>query len=202
MKRMLLLLCLLCLVVAGSMAQITNSLMIGDFNKTGDFVPLRTKKNYVVDLNIDNTKFTKVRIGEKELLLSYKVISAGKGAIRYFHAKREEWVNIMTVNCCTHPSKAYFLIYDGKPYNQVSDVIVFYTELYSDTSYTQARERHLQVIKFLPDASFRKYDVPLNAENKFPHKLIVSRWMMREQFGTFEDDFKEYSLEKRVVSSY
>lgn len=202
MKRFILLLIVSTLISATSMAQTMTTLLIGDFNKTGDFVPLRTKKHYAVDLGTDIQKFTKVRISEKELLLSYKVIDTGKGAIRFFDQRKGEWVSIMTVNCCTLPSKAFFVIYDGKGFNQVSDVIAFYAELYSDTTYSQAVERHLQIIKFLPDASFRKYNMPLNAKNKFPHKVIVSKWMMREQFGDFEDKYKEYSLEEKVVSSY
>jgi hypothetical protein len=202
MKKLTFLLILVSLLSTQTMAQRMSSLLIGDFNQNGDFVPMRTKKNYVVPLDIDNLKFTKLRISDKELMLSYKVISEGKGAIRFFNAKKGEWINIMTVNCCTQPSKAYFLIYDGKLFNQVSDVIVFYAESFTDTTYTEATERHLQIIKFLPDASFRKYDVPLNPKNKFPHKVIVARWNMREQFGEFEDKFKEYSLESRVVSSY
>jgi len=202
MKKLLLLLILGTLMSAPAMAQRMSSLLIGDFNQNGDFVPMRTKKNYVVPLGIDNLKFTKLRISDKEIMLSYKVIAEGKGAIRFFDPKKGEWINIMTVNCCTLPSKAYFLIYDGKLYNQVSDVIVFYAESFTDTTYTEATERHLQIIKFLPDASFRKYNVPLNPKNKFPHKVIVAKWTMREQFGEFEDNFKDYSLETKSVSSY
>lgn len=202
MRTILILTILGIMFSGGSKAQTTSSLLVGDFNKVGDFVALHPHKIFDLDPEKDSPKFAKLRFSTKEMVLTYKVTGPGKGAIRYFDPQKTEWVDIFTIDCCTQASKASLWIFDGKGFKQKSDVLFFYTEVFYDSARTLVKEKHLQIIKFMIDASFRKYDLKLNAKNKFPHKVIVSKWLLREQFGEFEDKYKEYSLEEKVVTSY
>lgn len=202
MRKIIVLLILGIMISAGSAAQTAAGLLIGDFNKLGDFISLRPSKTFELDLLKDSPKFVKIKIGEKDLVLSYKVTGEGKGAIRQFDPLKNEWIDIFTVDCCSHATKASFWIFDGKGFKQKNDVLFFYSEIYSDSARTNVEKKRLQIVKFTVGTSFRKYDMTLNPKNKFPHKVIVSKWLLREQFGDIEDKYKEYSLEDKVVTGF
>ncbi|MHC1706859.1 MAG: hypothetical protein AB9842_04965 [Bacteroidales bacterium] len=202
MKRIVLLLFLGILFHNLVDAQSKPGLLIGDFNKVGDFISLRPQKTFDLDLLKDSPKFVKIKLGEKDLVLTYKITGEGKGAIRYFEPLKNEWVDVFTVDCCAHATRANFWIFDGKSFKQKNDVLFFYTEIYSDSARTQAEKRRLQIAKFTVGNAFRKYDMTLNAKTAFPHKVIVSKWIMREQFGEIEDKYKEFSLEDKIVTGF
>lgn len=202
MKRNFIFLLLGLLFSGGLLAQTPVSLLIGDFNKVGDFISLRPSKNFEMDLLKDSPKFVKIKLGEKDLVLSYKITGEGKGAVRYFEPVKNEWVDVFTVDCCAQATRASFWIFDGKGFKQKNDVLFFYTEIFSDSAKTNAEKKRLQIAKFTVGNAFRKYDLTLNAKNKFSHKVIVSKWLMREQFGDIEDKYKEYSLEDKVVTGF
>ncbi len=183
-------------------AQTNSSLLVGDFNKVGDFVALHPQKAFELDLARDYPKFSKIKLGQKELVLTYKVTGEKTGAIRYFDPKRNEWIDIIPVECCINSIKGSTWLFDGKVFKQKPDVLFLYTELYSDSARTVVQAKHLTIIKFEADASFRKYEMSLNAKNKFPHKVILSKWILREQTGDFEDKYKEYSIDSKMVTSF
>lgn len=202
MRKIMMLLILGFLLITGIQAQTTGGLLIGDFNKVGDFISLHPAKTFELDLLKDSPKFVKIKLGEKDLVLTYKVTGEGKGAIRYFDPLKNEWVDMFTVDCCAQATKASFWIYNGKDFKQKNDMLFFYSEVYSDSARTKTEKKRLQIVKFTVGNSFRKYDMSMNAKNMYPHKVIVSKWLLREQFGDIEDKYKEYSLEDKVVIGF
>jgi|GEM_PF-1839851 hypothetical protein len=202
MRRIFFLLILGTLVTVQSTAQQVPGLLVGDFNTVGDFISLKPLKTFDLNLTKDSPKFVKIKLGEKELVLTYKVTGEGKGAIRYFEPGKNEWVDIFTLDCCAHATKGTFWIFDGKGFKQKNSVLFFYTEIFSDSARTQAEKKRLQIARFTVGNAFRKYDMNLNPKNNFPHKIIVSKWMLREQFGDIEDKYKEVSLEEKAVSGF
>ncbi|MCX6270682.1 MAG: hypothetical protein NTU44_05590 [Bacteroidetes bacterium] len=188
---------------AWAFAQNNTGLLIGDFNKVGDFVSLKPQKVFDIDLTKDLPKFTKLKLGEKDLVLSYKVTGTGKGAVRYFDPVKNEWVDVITVECCADRTKGRLQIFDGKAFKYKNDFLFFYSEIAASVDSTRqtAEKKRLQIVKFLVGSSFRKYDINLNPQNHFAHKIIVSKWLIREQFGDIEDKYKEYSVEDKAVTS-
>ncbi|HRY31793.1 MAG TPA: hypothetical protein P5531_02380 [Bacteroidales bacterium] len=183
-------------------AQSSAGLAVGDYNKVGDFIALRAQKIIDLDVTRDNPKFLKLKLGQKEVVLSYKLTGENKGAVRQFDPLKNEWVDVFTVNCCANATRAKLMVYDGKAFKQSTDIVLFYTEIYSDTNLTQAEKKQLQIVRYLVGPSFKKYEMSLNPANKYPHKVIVSRWMIREHFGDYEDKYKEFSIEDKAVTSY
>ncbi len=194
------LLFILCQIPLWSFSQAQTGLLIGDYNKVGDFISARPNKTLSLDPTKESNKFLKIKLGQKELVFSYKMTGDNKGAVRYFDPVKNEWVDVFTVDCCAHATSAKLMVFDGKIFKYSNDILFFYTEVYSDSSFTQPEKKQLQIAKFQAGSSFRKYNMTLNPKNKFPHKVIASRWQMREQFGDLEDKYKEFSLEDKVDS--
>jgi Tol biopolymer transport system component len=175
-------------------AQTNTGLVIGDYNKQGDFVPLKPAKVYEFDLSKENPKFADLKVGDKEITLNYKVSGSGKAAIRYFDKNKNEWIDLFNLDCCAAQSKGSLMVYSAKAFKTNYDVLFFYTETSGDNP-----AKLLQVVKFVFNTNFKKFNIPLNPKNEYSHKLLVSKWTIREQFGDDEERFKEYSIDEKVA---
>ncbi len=193
MKRLLIVFALL-VVGMSTYSQSKTGLVVGDYNKQGDFVPLKPAKVFDFDLSKDNLKFADLKVGDKEITLNYKVSGSGKATIRFFDKNKNEWIDLFTLDCCAAQTKGSMMVYAAKAFKTNYDLLFFYTETSGDIP-----QKQLQIVKFVFNTNFKKFNIPLNPKNEFSHKLLVSKWTIREQFGDDEEKFKEFSVDEKVV---
>ena len=153
MKKTLLLLTCSLFLMWNAIAQKNTGLVIGDYNKTGDFIGIKPSKDFEFDLTKENLKFAKIKLGEKEMVISYKMTGSSSGAIRYFDNVKNEWVDLLTVDCCADRTIGKLMIFDAKYFKTKYDLLFFYTETSKEPGGTNAEKKQLQIVKLFLTAT-------------------------------------------------